>query len=151
MSGNEYRHRGQTVAGVLNVISNHTHWPENEPVTSCHARVGRVIGRHEEILPTDEVVLLGPGDGSDRITHSIITRDGDVIYDMMRKKDDPNPPTYDGKTGEYDTKAFFDGEKTAIFQTVLTLSVQDLIDRYEISTAFDQSLQDHDNTDTPEP
>ncbi len=141
---------GQTVEGVLNVIANHTHFPENEPVMSCHARTGREIGRSHDIMADDEIVLLSSAKMNDRVYHSIIlSSDGEMKYDSLAGETDI--PTYDPETGIYDTKKTYEDGTGVFLESVWTISIQDMMDGYDISTHAEPIHDHYGNDEPPEP
>lgn len=120
---------------VTDMIAGYIRDAETEDVfiTSCHGAVAWWIANEEQVKPTDDIVLLGPDQGTDsgadRVYHSILMRDGDIIGDTQNAHR-KIPSSYDAETGEYSSKLYESSDDNSIYYTVMRMSVEDFKSRY---------------------
>ncbi len=120
---------------VTDMIAGYVRDAETEDihVTSCHGAVAWWIANEEQVKPTDDIVLLGPDQGTDsgadRVYHSILMRDDDIIGDTQNAQREI-PSSYDSDTGEYTSKMYASSHDDITYYTVMRMSVEDFKSRY---------------------
>lgn len=124
------------------MIADYVRSDEQIYVSSCHSAVAYWIANEEQLLPSDEIVLLGSeagtGSGEDRVHHSIIMRDGDIIGDTERSGRGIDT-SFDHEKQEYYSKLMARGNEIATYKVVERMTIGDFKAQYVDAPEQDSS------------